>query len=154
MTTLDIPASSSLLKAARTGTAKSRPATPPAMSDTSALDAVFGAAGETASEPAVEPRGGETQFSLSLEGVAAVQPQALVLLCNPADSTPLDEWADNPVWNALDAVSDGRVYIFDRDLWSKGRGVIAFDLILDDLAGSGLLTGQPSSTPQTCQGAG
>jgi len=103
---------------------------------------------------AVEPRGGETQFSLSLEGVAAVQPQALVLLCNPADSTPLDEWADNPAWNALDAVSDGRVYIFDRDLWSKGRGVIAFDLILDDLAGSGLLTGQPSSTPQTCQGAG
>jgi iron complex transport system substrate-binding protein len=103
---------------------------------------------------AVEPREGETQFSLSLEGVAAAQPQALVLLCNPADSTPLDEWADNPVWNALDAVSSGRVYVFNRDLWSKGRGLIAFDMILDDLAGSGLLAGEPSSTPQTCQGAG
>ncbi|HEX7000461.1 MAG TPA: ABC transporter substrate-binding protein [Trueperaceae bacterium] len=103
---------------------------------------------------AVEPRGGETQFSLSLEGIAAVQPQALVLLCNPADSTPLDEWAGNPVWSALDAVSSDRVYVFNRDLWSKGRGVIAFDLILEDLAGSGLLTGQPSSTPQSCQGAG
>lgn len=103
---------------------------------------------------AVEPRGGETQFSLSLEGIAATQPQALVLLCNPADSTPLDEWSANPVWNALDAVASGRVYVFDRDLWSKGRGLIAFDQILDDLEGSGLLAGQPSRTPPNCHGAG
>ncbi|MDF2461813.1 MAG: hypothetical protein K0Q43_48 [Ramlibacter sp.] len=47
MATSDMPASTTLSKAARSGVAKSRPAVPPALSDTSALDAVF--AQETAS---------------------------------------------------------------------------------------------------------
>jgi ABC-type Fe3+-citrate transport system substrate-binding protein len=99
---------------------------------------------------ALEPRAGETQFQLSLEGLATAEPEAIVLLCNPQDLTPLAEWSENPLWNALPAALGHRVYLFERDLWSKGRGLIAFDRILEVLNGSGLLQGNASRTAQTC----
>jgi ABC-type Fe3+-citrate transport system substrate-binding protein len=99
---------------------------------------------------ALEPRGSETQFQLSLEGLAASQAGAIVLLCNPGDDTPLAGWRGDPLWNALPAVRAGRVYLFDRDLWSKGRGLQAFELILDEISASGLLQGSSSTTSDAC----
>jgi ABC-type Fe3+-citrate transport system substrate-binding protein len=118
-----------------------------AHSSTSFLGSFLGRLGLPA---ALEPRAGETQFQLSLEGLAAAEPEAIVLLCNPQDLTPLAEWSENPLWKALPAVRSNRVYLFERDLWSKGRGLIAFDRIVEALNGSGLLQGDASRTPQTC----
>lgn len=95
---------------------------------------------------ALEPKGGESQFLLDLEGLAAVNPSSLVVMCDAADQALLDAWQANPLWQAFDAVQQGRVYTFDRGLWSKGRGLMAFEQILDDAAQSGLLSGTPSAS--------
>ncbi|MEM8861149.1 MAG: ABC transporter substrate-binding protein [Chloroflexota bacterium] len=100
---------------------------------------------------ALEPQGEETQYLLDMEGFASVNPGAIVVLCNPTDQGLLDGMAADQLWQAFDAVSGNRVYTFDRNLWSKGRGVTAFDKILDDAVSSGLLADGESQTP-TCGG--
>lgn len=69
MPSQDLSTSSTLMKAARSGTAKSRQATPPMASNTAALDAIFGASG--ASSGTAEP----------VESLQAddVQPQQIVV---------------------------------------------------------------------------
>lgn len=86
----------------------------------------------------------DTQFVMSLEGLVAVNPASLILLRNPQDATPLDEWKHSPVWQNLDAVRNGRVYEFNRDLWAKGRGVMAINTMLAQASASGYLQNQPA----------
>ena len=93
---------------------------------------------------ALEVRGGETQYLLDLEGLASVNPGSLIVLCNADEQTLLDDWQANALWNAFGAVQSDHVYVFDRDLWSKGRGVMAFRRILENAEASGLLTETPS----------
>ncbi|GAB5492671.1 MAG: hypothetical protein Phog2KO_28860 [Phototrophicaceae bacterium] len=95
---------------------------------------------------ALEPQGEETQYLLEMEGFASLNPSAIVILCSPADQEYLDERADDALWQAFDAVSNNRVYVFDRNLWSKGRGITAYNMILDDAVNSGLLTDTESQT--------
>ncbi|MEM7343885.1 MAG: ABC transporter substrate-binding protein [Chloroflexota bacterium] len=99
---------------------------------------------------ALTPREGETQYLLDIEGLASVNPSSIVIMCAPGDQAVLDEWEAQPVWQAFDAVQNDRVYFFDRNLWSKGRGLIAFDTILDDAIDSGLLSDSASSTATGC----
>jgi iron complex transport system substrate-binding protein len=94
---------------------------------------------------ALEPRDGETQYLLSLEDMASVNPSAIVVLCTPADQSLLDALASEPVWQNFDAVKNDRVYAFDRELWSKGRGLFAYAQILADAVESGLLADTTSS---------
>ena len=63
---------------------------------------------------------------LDIEGIATVNPSSLILLCAPDDQAVLEDWQTHPVWQALDAVQNDRVYFFNRNLWSKGRGLMAF----------------------------
>jgi len=91
----------------------------------------------------IKPQG-DTQFVLSLEGLVATNPSAIVLLRNPGDATPLDEWRTNPLWQNLRAVKAGRVYEFNRDLWAKGRGLLAVTKMLGQVSASGLLRDQPA----------
>lgn len=42
-----------------------------------------------------------------------------------------------------------QVYVFNRDLWSKARGLLSLHLVLRDAQESGLLTGEPSRST-TC----
>ncbi len=99
---------------------------------------------------ALDPQDGETQYLLDIEGLAAVNPSSIVILCSPNDQAVLDAWEEHPVWQAFDAVQNNRVYFFDRNLWSKGRGLIAFDTILDNAVDSGLLSDSESSTATGC----
>jgi iron complex transport system substrate-binding protein len=94
---------------------------------------------------ALSPQEGETQYLLDLEGLASINPSSIVIMCGEADQAILDEWQANPLWQAFDAVQNGRVYVFNRNLWSKGRGVMAFEAILEDSATSGLLAEAPSN---------
>ncbi len=88
---------------------------------------------------ALEPQEGETQFLLDMEGFASVNPSTIVILCNASDQEFLDDLSDGELWQAFDAVTNDRVYAFDRNLWSKGRGITAYELILTDSVNSGLL---------------
>ncbi|MEM7736603.1 MAG: ABC transporter substrate-binding protein [Deinococcota bacterium] len=99
---------------------------------------------------ALSPQEGETQYLLDLEGLASVNPSSIVIMCGEADQAILDEWQANPLWQAFDAVQNDRVYVFNRNLWSKGRGVMAFEAILEDSVDSGLLAEAPSSA-SVCQ---
>ncbi|MFC4640421.1 ABC transporter substrate-binding protein [Deinococcus hohokamensis] len=73
---------------------------------------------------------GQTQYELSLEGLVALNPQSLVLFTAP-DETPITEsWKKNPLWQKLAAVRRGRVYQFDRDNWTRGRGPLALRLMV------------------------
>lgn len=99
---------------------------------------------------ALEPRGEETQYLLDIEGVATVNPSTIVVMCAPDDQEVLADWQAHPVWQALDAVKNDHVYFFDRNLWSKGRGLMAFQTILDDASASGLLADTESNTTQGC----
>jgi ABC-type Fe3+-citrate transport system substrate-binding protein len=93
----------------------------------------------------LEPLDGQTQYLLDLEGIAAAAPEAFVVTCSPADQGIWDEFASQPVWQGLQAVRNNAVYLFNRDLWSRSRGIIALHLILRDARESGLLTGEPST---------
>lgn len=99
---------------------------------------------------ALEPREGETQFLLDLEGFASVNPSTIIIMCAPGDQEVLEAWQEQPLWSAFEAVENGRVYFYDRNLWSKGRGLTAFHTILDDAVSSGLLSDTESRTAQAC----
>lgn len=93
---------------------------------------------------ALEPQDGEIQYLLGLEGLVTLAPEAFVITCAPEDNPILTDWVNQPVWQQLEAVKNQQVYVFNRDLWSKSRGLLALHLVLRDAADSGLLTGEPS----------
>lgn len=99
---------------------------------------------------ALSPQDGETQYLLELEGLATLNPSTIVILCSPGDQAVMDELQAEPVWQSLDAAQNSHIYLFDRNLWSKGRGLMAFDAILNDALESGLLTETESTTGQVC----
>jgi len=98
---------------------------------------------------ALGPQAEEIQFLLDLEGIVTLAPEAFVITCAPEDNQILTDWGNQPVWQQLDAVKNQRVYVFNRDLWSKSRGLLALHLVLRDAAASGLLTDEPSRST-TC----
>ncbi|AFD26958.1 ABC transporter substrate-binding protein [Deinococcus gobiensis] len=76
------------------------------------------------------PKGGQSQYDLSLEGLVALNPASLVLFTAP-DEVPLTEtWKKSPLWPRLSAVQRGRVYVFNRDNWTRGRGPQALKLMV------------------------
>lgn len=44
------------------------------------------------------------------------------------------EWTDEPLWKNLEAVKTGKVYPVDDAIWNTAGGVIAANLMLDDIA--------------------
>ncbi len=88
---------------------------------------------------AVKPQNGQTQYEVSLEGLVALNPATLVLFTGADEKPIVREWARNPLWQKLTAVQRGRVYEFDRDLWTRSRGPIALKLMLAQTIDSGLL---------------
>ncbi|MEM7537353.1 MAG: ABC transporter substrate-binding protein [Chloroflexota bacterium] len=99
---------------------------------------------------ALATREGETQYILELEGFATINPSSVVILCAPGDQAVLDELQAEPVWQASDAFQNNQVYIFNRNLWSKGRGLMAFEAILQDAVDSGLLAETESTNTSVC----
>lgn len=91
---------------------------------------------------ALSPKGDQTQYELSLEGLVALNPQTLVLFTAPDESPITQEWKKNPLWQKLSAVQRGRVYVFDRDNWTRGRGPAALKLMVAQAIESRLLQGE------------
>ncbi|UQN08454.1 ABC transporter substrate-binding protein [Deinococcus sp. QL22] len=88
---------------------------------------------------ALSPKGDQTQYELSLEGLVALNPQTLVLFTAPDELPVTREWKKNPLWQKLSAVQRGRVYVFDRDNWTRGRGPVALKLMVAQAIESRLL---------------
>jgi iron complex transport system substrate-binding protein len=65
---------------------------------------------------------------LGLEKIVQVNPDVLFVLGDEAFVTSLGE---NPAWATLGAVANDRVFVFDRDLWSRDRGPAAARLIIE-----------------------
>ena len=73
---------------------------------------------------------GQTQYELSLEGLVALNPAALVLFAAPDETPVTDAWKTSPLWRKLSVVQRGRVYEFNRDDWTRGRGPLALKLMV------------------------
>lgn len=79
---------------------------------------------------AIPVKNGQTQYKVSLEGLVNMAPQTLVLFTAPDEKAALEEWKKNPLWQRIPAVKRGRVYQFDRDDWTRGRGPMALKLMV------------------------
>jgi iron complex transport system substrate-binding protein len=44
-----------------------------------------------------------------------------------------EEWTSHPLWQELEAVKNDEVYMIEEETWNAGGGILAADLMLDDL---------------------
>lgn len=65
---------------------------------------------------------------LGLEKVVQIDPDVVFVLGTDDFVASL---AENPAWATLSAVAADRVFVFDRDLWSRDRGPAAARLIIE-----------------------
>lgn len=94
-------------------------------------------------ENPVEPEGNATNYNLSLEGLASLNPDVIVIFQyeREREQTPIHDWQQSRVWSQLNAVQNDRVYVFDRDNWTRARGLLALDAVLSEGVASGLVNG-------------
>ncbi|MFC4456160.1 ABC transporter substrate-binding protein [Deinococcus sonorensis] len=90
-------------------------------------------------------KAGQTQYEVSLEGLVALNPQTLVLFTAPDERPITDTWRQSPLWQRLAAVQRGRVYVFNRDNWTRGRGPLALRLMAAETIQSRFLQDQAPS---------
>ncbi len=74
---------------------------------------------------------GEAYAEMNLEQLSDVDPDVLIL-ANNEGKLLTDEWKDNPLWKNLKAVKNDQVYVVDRDLWTRFRGVVSAEAIGED----------------------
>lgn len=91
-----------------------------------------------------KPQGSSAWYSLSLEGMLAMNPSALVFMLFPEDKPAFETFKQNPLWQRLDAVKNKRVYVVDRGVWSYGRGIIAIRKITAEMLQNGILGNIPT----------
>lgn len=69
---------------------------------------------------------------LSLEQLVETNPQAIFLL--PAtESTIVDEWKNNPLWQEIDAVKKNKVFTVERRDWALSRGLLGSEKMIEDI---------------------
>jgi ferric citrate transport system substrate-binding protein len=73
----------------------------------------------------------EAYAEMNLEQLSDVDPDVLIL-ANNEGKLLTDEWKDNPLWKNLKAVKNDQVYVVDRDLWTRFRGVVSAEAIGKD----------------------
>jgi len=75
----------------------------------------------------------------NLEQLVALNPDVLFLM-KTEDKTIVDEWKNNPLWNQIKAVKDGKVFEVSRNKWALSRGLIGSELSAQEAVA--LLTGK------------
>lgn len=73
----------------------------------------------------------EPYAMLNLEQLVRINPDVMFLMVS-GEKTLIDEWKNNPIWNALRAVKNNQVYTVNRNLWSRFRGIISAELIAQE----------------------
>lgn len=70
---------------------------------------------------------------LTLEQLVQINPDVLFLM-KSEDKTILEDWQANPLWKDLKAVKSNQVFIVDRNLWTRFRGVISGEEMIKEAA--------------------
>lgn len=73
----------------------------------------------------------EAYAEMNLEQLSDINP-GILILANNEGKLITDEWKNNPLWKDLDAVKNDKVFVVDRDLWTRFRGVISAEAIGKD----------------------
>ncbi|MFD1737866.1 Fe(3+) dicitrate ABC transporter substrate-binding protein [Bacillus salitolerans] len=68
---------------------------------------------------------------IDLETLIEHNPDILFLMTSGGE-TIVNEWKQNPLWQEINAVKNGNVYEVDQNEWSRFRGLIAAELIVED----------------------
>lgn len=77
-------------------------------------------------------QGGDgTNPKLNLEQLVEINPDILFLMSS-SDNTIVDEWKKSPLYQEISAVKKNQVYMVDRDVWSKFRGLISSETIIKE----------------------
>jgi iron complex transport system substrate-binding protein len=69
---------------------------------------------------------------IGLEQLLKINPDVLII----ARSKPfvlLDQWMKSSLWKLLKVSQNKQIYFVDQNLWTRARGVLASELILEDL---------------------
>jgi iron complex transport system substrate-binding protein len=91
---------------------------------------------------------GEIVQTITLEGLLALNPDAIVVLLTDGNRQPLDHIQDAPLWQQLTAVQHQRIYIADRALWVQSPGVLSSREIIKQVLANGLLADKPTPLSQ------
>ncbi|WP_246050062.1 ABC transporter substrate-binding protein [Aquibacillus sediminis] len=75
--------------------------------------------------------GDERYNKINLEQVVEFNPDIMFHMV-AGDETVVDEWADNSLYQDVSAVESDQVYQVDRNMWSRFRGLISSEQILED----------------------
>lgn len=89
--------------------------------------AVLEALGLTVAVESTEP-----YEDVSLERVAAIDPGVL-LIASDADNPITAQWATNPVWMGMTAITEGSSYDVDRNVFTRFRGLHSAELVAQDI---------------------
>lgn len=73
----------------------------------------------------------EAYAEMNLEQLSDINPDILIL-ANNEGKLLTDEWKGNPLWKNLRAVKNDKVFVVDRDLWTRYRGVVSAEAIGED----------------------
>lgn len=73
----------------------------------------------------------EAYAEMNLEQLSDINPDILIL-ANNEGKLLTDEWKENPLWKNLNAVKNEKVFVVDRDLWTRFRGVVSAEAIGKD----------------------
>lgn len=61
---------------------------------------------------------------ITVEGLSQLNPEYLFVYGNA------ERWSEHPLFQGLSALREDRIFVVDRDLWSRARGPIAAEIIL------------------------
>ncbi|MFC4601379.1 ABC transporter substrate-binding protein [Cohnella hongkongensis] len=84
--------------------------------------------------PGMTVRARDTSLAISLEALPELRADHLFVLEDDSNLGLADEFRSTPVWRALDAVRENRVYTANTTLWVGYYGPIAVDRVLDEVA--------------------
>jgi len=74
----------------------------------------------------------EAYAQLTLEQLVTMDPDVLFLMKTEGEQTIVDQWIKNPLWKKLSSVKNNKVFTVDRNLWTRWRGIIAGELMMEE----------------------
>ncbi|WP_430789666.1 ABC transporter substrate-binding protein [Virgibacillus flavescens] len=75
--------------------------------------------------------GSDRYNKINLEQVVKFNPDVFFFM-QSGDQTIVDEWKENPLWQDISAVKNDQVFTVDQNTWSRFRGLISSEAILEE----------------------
>ncbi|WP_347861291.1 ABC transporter substrate-binding protein [Salimicrobium sp. PL1-032A] len=75
--------------------------------------------------------GDDRYNKINLEQIVEFDPDVMFHMV-AGDKTVVDEWKENDLYQQVTAVKEEQVYEVDRNMWSRFRGLISSEKILED----------------------